>query len=230
MVIMKNHFGPVDYVVFAAMLIISMAIGVWFALRGGKQKTQGEYLMANRSLSILPVAISILVSYMSAILILGFPAEMYTQGTEFYLTTFGVMLGVVLAALVFVPLMYPLKLTSAFEYLEVRFESRVVRLVGTMLMILSQVIYMGIASFAPSTALEAVTGFPVWGSILSIGAVGTLYTTIGGMKAVIWTDVFQSVIMLAGILAIVIQGTLKVGGMSRVWEINEEWGRIKFFK
>ncbi|XP_059145437.1 sodium-coupled monocarboxylate transporter 1-like [Physella acuta] len=229
MVVVKNSFGPVDYVVFAAMLIISMAIGVWFALRGGKQRTQVEYLMGNRSLSILPVAISILASFMSAILILGTPAEMYTQGTEFYLATFGVMLGVVLAALLFVPLLYPLHLTSAFEYLEVRFESRVVRLVGTMLMILSQVIYMGIASFAPSTALEAVTGFPAWGTILSIGAVGTLYTTIGGMKAVIWTDVFQSVIMLAGILAIVIQGTLKVGGMSRVWEINEEWGRIKFF-
>ncbi|XP_059145998.1 sodium-coupled monocarboxylate transporter 1-like isoform X2 [Physella acuta] len=229
MVVVKNAFGPVDYVVFAAMLIISMAIGVWFALRGGKQRTQGEYLMGNRKMAIVPVAISMLVSFFSAILVLGTPAEMYTQGTEYYLTTLGMMFGVVLAALTFVPLLFPLKLTSAFEYLEKRFQSRSTRLVGTLLSVLTQIIYMGLASFAPSTALEAVTGFPVWGTILSTGAVATLYTTIGGMKAVIWTDVFQSIIMIAGILAIVIQGTLKVGGMSRVWEINEEWGRIKFF-
>ncbi|CAL1536058.1 unnamed protein product [Lymnaea stagnalis] len=137
--------------------------------------------------------------------------------------------GVVLAAVLFVPLLYPLKLTSSFEYLERRFNSRGARLLGTMLMILTQVVYIAIATFAPATALEAVTGFPVWGTILSIGAVGTLYTTIGGMKAVIWTDVFQSGVMLAGILAIVIQGVIKVGGLSRVWEINEQWGRIKFF-
>ncbi|XP_059173612.1 sodium-coupled monocarboxylate transporter 1-like [Physella acuta] len=229
MVVVKNAFGPVDYVVFAAMLIISMAIGVWFALRGGKQRTQGEYLMGNRNMHIIPVSISMLVSQISAISIVGTPAEMYTQGTEYYVDTFGCMLGVTIAAFVFVPLIYPLKLTSVYEYLEKRFQSKGVRLVGTFLMVLSQVIYMGVASFAPATALEAVTGFPSWATIVSIGAVATLYTAIGGMKAVIWTDVFQSVIMLAGILAIVIQGTLKVGGMSRVWEINEAWDRIKFF-
>lgn len=229
MVVVKNAFGPWDYTVFAAMLLVSLAIGVWFAVKGGKQKTQGEYLMANRSMTIVPVAISILVSFMSAILILGTPAEMYTQGTEFSLCIIGMVFGITAAAFLFVPLMFPLKLTSAFEYLERRFESRTARLIGTFLMILTQIIYMGIATFAPSTALEAVTGFPVWATILSIGAVGTLYTAIGGMKAVIWTDVFQSAIMLAGILAIVIQGAIKVGGFARVWELNEQWQRIKFF-
>ncbi|KAH9509623.1 Sodium-dependent multivitamin transporter [Bulinus truncatus] len=206
MFISHNTFGVWDYVIFAAMLIVSLAIGIWFALRGGRQKTQGEYLLANRSMSIIPVAISILASFMSAILILGYPAEMYTQGTEFYVTLLGMFLGIAGASLLFVPLLFPLNLTSAFE-----------------------VIYMGIASYAPATAFEAVTDTPVWATVLTTGVVATLYTAIGGMKAVIWTDVFQSAIMLAGILAIVIQGTLKVGSLSQVWDINVQWNRIKFF-
>uniref|UniRef100_A0A2C9KFR7 Sodium-dependent multivitamin transporter n=1 Tax=Biomphalaria glabrata TaxID=6526 RepID=A0A2C9KFR7_BIOGL len=178
MLSVKNAFVVWDYVVFAAMLVISMGIGIWFALRGGRQKTQGEYLMANRNMSILPVAISILVSFMSAILILGNPAEMYTQGTEFYITLIGMVIGITGASLLFVPLLFPLKLTSVFEYLEVRFNSKSARLVGTFLMVLTQIIYMGLASFAPATAFEAVTEIPVWATILVTGAVGTLYTTI----------------------------------------------------
>ncbi|KAH9489966.1 Sodium-dependent multivitamin transporter [Bulinus truncatus] len=74
-----------------------------------------------------------------------------------------------------------------------------------------------------------VTGIPVWVTFLTTGAIATIYTTIGGIKAVIWSDVFQSLVMLAGILTIVIQGTLKVGGLSKVWDINDKWQRIRFF-
>lgn len=71
--------------------------------------------MGNRDLKIVPVAVSILVSFLSAILILGAPAEMYTKGTQYYLYVFGQMSAVVLATVLFVPLFYPLKLTSMYE-------------------------------------------------------------------------------------------------------------------
>ncbi|GFO33952.1 sodium-coupled monocarboxylate transporter 1 [Plakobranchus ocellatus] len=229
MVHLKNEFTPWDYLVFIGMLVISMAIGVFFALRGDRQRTQGEYLMGGRSMSLLPVAISILVSFQSAILMLGTPAEMYTQGAEFFISVFGSGLGFVIGGVMFVPLLYPLGITSAFEYLERRFHSRAVRLLGTCIMTISQLTYMGIASYAPSTALEAVTGFPVWATLLIIGVVATFYTTIGGMKAVVWTDVFQACVMFAGITSIVIQGTIKANGFARVWEINQEWDRTHFF-
>lgn len=229
MVNLKHSFAVWDYVVFIGMLVISMGIGVFFALRGDGQRTQGEYLMGGRSMPVLPVAISILVSFQSAILMLGTPAEMYTQGTEFYLNVYGQVMGFLLAGVIFIPLLYPLGFTSAFEYLEKRFKSRAVRLLGTFIMILGQIIYMGIASFAPATAFEAVTGFPVVPTLFIIGAVATFYTSIGGMKAVVWTDVFQAGVMLAGVLSIAIQGTIKAGGLRRVWEINNQWDRLHFF-
>ncbi|KAK7096188.1 sodium-coupled monocarboxylate transporter 1-like isoform X1 [Littorina saxatilis] len=225
----QRHFGVWDYVVFSLMLAVSAAIGIFYGCRGSKQKTTKEFLMANRSMSIVPVAISILVSFMSAILILGTPAEMYTAGTEYFVYLGGIILAIIIAAQVFVPLLYPLKLTSSFEYLELRFNSKWAKLTGTLILIVQQILYMGIASFAPSTALEAVTGFPVWATIIIVGLVSTFYTTLGGMKAVVWTDVFQSVVMLAGLLAIVIEGVSRVGGMATVWQINYDWERINFF-
>ncbi|XP_046548473.1 sodium-coupled monocarboxylate transporter 1-like [Haliotis rubra] len=221
--------GAADYVVFALVLLVSAGIGIFYAFSGNKQKTTGEFLMGGTQMKTVPLAISILVSFMSAILILGTPAEMYREGTQYYLYTFGLIGAIGVSTLLYVPLLYPLKYTSSFEYLEKRFNSRAARLTGTSIMIVQQVIYMGVVSVAPSTALEAVTGFPTWATIITIGLVATFYTHLGGMKAVVWANVFQGVVMLAGVLAIIIRGTYAVGGLSEVWRINEEWGRIQFF-
>ncbi|XP_046581743.1 sodium-coupled monocarboxylate transporter 1-like [Haliotis rubra] len=223
------YLGVWDYVVFALMLVLSAAIGVYYAIKSRNQNSTKEFLLASGEMSVLPVAMSLLLSFMSAIFILGFPAEMYTAGTQFYMQVVGNMLGCVMAVLLFVPMLYPLKLTSTFLYLEKRFNSRSAKLTGTSIMIVQMVLYMGVASFAPSTALEAVTGFPTWASIIIVCLVSTFYTSLGGMKAVVWTDMFQSVVMFAGLLAIVIQGSIVVGGIGEVWRINEEWGRITFF-
>ncbi|KAK3094940.1 hypothetical protein FSP39_008115 [Pinctada imbricata] len=225
----SQKFEIADWAVFIIILIISASIGIYHAFSGGRQKTTKEFLMGNRKMSLLPVAASILVSFLSAILILGAPAEMYTRGTQYYLYLFGQMLAVVLATVLFVPLFYPLKLTSMYEYVELRFKSRATRLTATGINIVSTLIYTGIASFAPATALNAASGFPEWGSFILIGFVCTFYTFMGGIKAVVWVDAFQALIMLSGLLTIVIKATLSVGGFGEVWRLNEEWKRIDFW-
>ncbi|XP_061190249.1 sodium-coupled monocarboxylate transporter 1-like [Saccostrea echinata] len=116
-----------------------------------------------------------------------------------------------------------------YQYIELRFKSRAARLTATVINILSSLIYTGIASFAPATALEAVTGFPEWGSFLLIGLVCTFYTFMGGLKAVVWVDAFQAIIMFGCLFTIVIKATVEVGGFSKVWELNDQWGRINFW-
>ena len=113
----------------------------------------------------------------------------------------GYAASIAVSTMSIVPLLHPLKLTSAYEYLELRFQSKAVRLMGSCFGILSSVFYMGVVMFGPSIALEAVTGFPVWSSIVVISCTAVLYTSIGGIKAVIWTDVFQAVVMIGGMLA-----------------------------
>ncbi|CAL1546439.1 unnamed protein product [Lymnaea stagnalis] len=225
----KHYFHVGDFIVFGLTVVISIAIGIYYALSGGRQKTTAEFLVGGRTMSFLPVAVSLLVSFESSIMMLGLPAETYVYGIQYLMGSVGLVTAMLLNVHIVVPMLHPLKITSAYEYLELRFQSRAVRYLGTIMGMLTYTWYMGIVLFGPAVALEAVTDFPLWSSIFVISFVSVIYTSIGGLKAVVWTDVFQAVIMLAGVLAILIKGTSDVGGPKKVWDIAERGGRFNFF-
>ncbi|XP_063958268.1 sodium-coupled monocarboxylate transporter 2-like isoform X1 [Lytechinus pictus] len=91
------------------------------------------------------------------------------------------------------------------------------------------IFYMGMVIYTPALALNAATGMSLTASIISTGLVCIFYTTIGGIKAVLWTDAFQTLVMAGGIVAIIIAGTMEVGGFNKVWAIADEGERINFF-
>ncbi|KAK7477611.1 hypothetical protein BaRGS_00031159 [Batillaria attramentaria] len=225
----SHSFHIADYAVFGLTILISIGIGIYYALSGGRQRTTSEYLVGGRAMKFLPVAISLMVSFESSIMMLGMPAEAYVYGIQLWWSCMGYMVSQFLSVIIMVPLLHPLRITSAYEYLQYRFNSTGVRLLGTVLGMLTYVWYMGIVLFGPAIALEAVTGFPQWGSIFVVAFVAVIYTSIGGLKAVIWTDVFQAFVMYAGMLAVLIKGTSDAGGPSKVWEIASKGGRLNFF-
>ncbi|KAK1171403.1 solute carrier family 5 member 6a [Acipenser oxyrinchus oxyrinchus] len=224
----QMYFSTLDYVIFALLLVLSSGIGLFYAFTGGRQRTTQEFLLADRSMSCLPVALSLLATFQSAVAILGVPAEIYTYGTQYWFLGISYILGLLIPAHVFIPIFYRLRLTSTYQYLELRF-NKTARILGTITFIFQMVIYMGVVLYAPALALNAVTGLDLWGSVLAIGLVCTVYTALGGLKAVIWTDVFQTVVMFAGQLAVIVVGALRVGGMGQVWRIAQEGGRISGF-
>uniref|UniRef100_A0A8C8G1S3 Solute carrier family 5 member 6 n=1 Tax=Oncorhynchus tshawytscha TaxID=74940 RepID=A0A8C8G1S3_ONCTS len=219
------HFTTIDYVIFALLLVASMGIGLYYALSGGRQRTTQEFLLADRSMSCLPVSLSLIATFQSAVAIVGVPAEIYTHGTQYWFIGCAYILGLLIPAHVFIPVFYRLHLTSAYQYLELRF-SKPVRICGTLTFIFQTVIYMGVCVYTPALALNAVTGFDLWGAVLATGLVCTLYTTLGGLKAVIWTDVFQTIVMFAGQLAVIVVGVQQTGGLAEVWRKVWEGNRI----
>lgn len=226
----KPKFGGVDYAVLGAMLSVSSGIGLFFAWRDRRDQSNQSFLLGNRQLGLLPVSLSMMASLQSATTVLGYPAEMYYRGTQFWVAIFGLAISNVIAAEVFLPVFYRLQLTSVNSYLERRFNSIAVRLLGSLSFIVNTMLYMGVVLYGPSLALESVTGFPVWSSIVVIGLICTLYTALGGMKAVVWTDAFQMTVMLVGMLSVVVWGAMKVGGFGVVWETAVSGGRVQFFK
>ncbi|XP_012507959.1 PREDICTED: sodium-dependent multivitamin transporter isoform X2 [Propithecus coquereli] len=220
-----STFSLVDYVVFILLLVLSLAIGLYHAFRGWGRHTVGQLLMADRKMGCLPVALSLLATFQSAVAILGVPSEIYRFGTQYWFLGCSYFLGLLIPAHIFIPIFYRLHLTSAYEYLELRF-NKTVRICGTVTFIFQMVIYMGVVLYAPSLALNAVTGFDLWLSVLTLGIVCTVYTALGGLKAVIWTDVFQTLVMFLGQLAVIIVGSDKVGGLGRVWAVASQHGRI----
>lgn len=104
-----------DYVVFGLTIALSCGIGLYYALKGGKRNTQNEYFLGSREMKPLPIALSIVVTLLSSILVLGVPAEIYVYGTQFWMYTLGIMVACVISPLLFIPLLYPLQLTSSYE-------------------------------------------------------------------------------------------------------------------
>ena len=110
-----ESFHWVDFVIFAALLFISTGVGVYYAFIGSKQQSKEEFLLGNRRMKWLPVALSLLVSYNSGIIQLGIPAEIYLHGIQFSLAAIGSSLAALIATVTFVPLLYNLKLISTYE-------------------------------------------------------------------------------------------------------------------
>lgn len=104
-----------DYVVFAGMLLISAAIGIYYAFAGGGQQTSKDFLTGGRSMTAVPVALSLTASFMSAVTVLGTPAEVYRFGAIFSIFAITYFLVVLLSAEVFLPVFYRLGITSTYE-------------------------------------------------------------------------------------------------------------------
>lgn len=218
-------FTVLDYVLFGLTLAFSAAIGIFYAIKDRNKNNTREFLLAGGKMNPIPVSLSILASFMSAITLLGTPAEMYNYTTMYFYIGLGYLLVVAAAAHLFIPVFYRLRVTSAYEYLEHRF-SRGVRTAGSLTFCIQMILYMAIVLYAPSLALNAVTGFPLWTAIISVGIVCTFYTALGGLKAVLWTDTFQIGVMFAGLFAIVIKGMSDAGGLSDAWGHFENSGRV----
>ncbi|XP_030070517.1 sodium-coupled monocarboxylate transporter 1 isoform X2 [Microcaecilia unicolor] len=224
-----GSFTVWDYVVFAGMLLISATIGVYYAFAGGGQKTSKDFLMGGRSMTAVPVALSLAVSFISAITVLAVPAEIYRFGAMFSVFAISYTFVVIISSELYLPVFYKLGITSSYEYLELRF-NKLARLLGTILFIIQMSLYNGIVIYAPALALNQVTGFNLWGAVVSTGTVCTFYCTLGGLKAVIWTDVFQIAIMIAGFAAVIIRAVVVQGGISTIINDSYYGGRLNFWE
>ncbi|XP_023215230.1 putative sodium-dependent multivitamin transporter isoform X2 [Centruroides sculpturatus] len=219
-------FGVVDYIVFAAMLIVSAAVGVYFQFTGGKQRTTEEIILGDKKMSVMPVAFSLMASFASAIGMLGFSAENYLFGFHLALFSIVTFISTFIIIYVYHPVFYNMQITTVYEYLDRRF-GKPTRIIGSLAFMFRMIFYMAVVLYAPALAMSAVTGISMWASILSVGIVCTFYCTIGGIKAVLWTDLIQGLIMYATMITVIVKGSLDVGGITNVWKIATEGGRTE---
>ncbi|KAM9763065.1 sodium/iodide cotransporter isoform 1-T3 [Menidia menidia] len=221
-------FVPADYAVFAAMLSISMAIGLFQALKGRQRHASpDDFFTGGRSMPAVPVGLSLCASFMSAVQVLGVPSEGFRYGFKFLYMCLGQSINSALTAYLFLPVFFQLGITSTNQYLKMRF-GRGMQLLGCIQFVVATLLYTGIVIYAPALILNQATGLNMWVSLFSTGIICTMYTTLGGMKAVIWTDVFQILVMLSGFVAVFVHGTVLVGGPGRVLEIANNGSRINF--
>ena len=251
----SNRIGVVDYIVLVLILLISVAIGLY---QGYKQQITkllfkkkraikpvtneehkkddnnletNEYLTASNSLPALPIALSLFASFFSTTALLGVPAEVYEYGIEYWLVAFSYALAPITGAFITGPFFNRLKIVSIFEYFEMRYDgSKFMRLFAMTFFVIKSLITTAIYALGPSSALSLLLDWPPSLSIALICIIATFYTTIGGIKAVIWTDLFQALVMLASLIVILFIGVFRdVKGVDNLLTTSYENGRMNLF-
>ncbi|XP_058803067.1 sodium-coupled monocarboxylate transporter 2-like [Phymastichus coffea] len=223
---METYFHWADWTVFVLMLTISAGAGLWH-YRKARNANMEEYLLGGKNLKLWPVAASLVASFISGVTILGTPSEIYNFGTQYWITVISIMFSGIVVANVYLPVFTTLKLNSAYEYLEMRF-NRGVRILISLIFVVDVVMYQSIVVYVPALALSQVSGI----SIHAIGCVVCLtcvfYTVLGGLRAVVWTDALQVGVMVGAMLTVTGLGTYHAGGPSAIWEKARELQRIQF--
>ena len=193
----KRLLQPLDWIVIVLYLGGSAGIGLYVYLRQ-KQQSRDEFFLGGRRIPWWAAGVSLYATGTSAISFIGIPAKSFATNWQILAQNVVGLFTIGLVAVFIVPLIRRLNVTSVYEYLELRFHPSI-RLLASGLNILIQLGgRMSVVLYLPALALSAVTGLSVIWSILLMGAVTIVYTLLGGMKAVIWTDVLQVIVMLGG--------------------------------
>lgn len=218
-------FSLLDYGVIVIYLAATLGLGFYFS---GEQKTTADFFLGGRAFSWFPIGVSLMATLISAMSYTGLPGQAFDYGLVVLMHPASVWIALPIIVGVVVPIYRGLALDSVYQYLELRFDSRV-RLLASLLFVAWRLLWLGGVIFAPCKLLILAAGWqiPDWPLLLLLGFVTTIYTVMGGMKAVIWTDVIQGMMMLGGVVIVILAVWLQVdGGPSRVTEVADNFKKL----
>jgi len=195
-----------DWIVMLGSLLGIVVYGVW---RTRHVMSARSYLQGDRDMKWWTVGLSIMATQASAITFLSTPGQAYDDGMRFVQFYFGMPFAMVFLCIFVLPIYYRLNVYTAYEYLESRFDLRM-RTFTALLFLVQRGLAAGITIYAPSIVLSAILGWSLNGTILFMGGVVILYTTLGGTKAVSVTQMQQMTIILTGMV---------IAGFLLVWQL-----------
>ena len=188
---------PFDWLVLAVSLAGIIGYGLYRSRGSGSVR---DYLLAGKSMRWWVIGLSIMATQASAITFIGTTGQGYADGIRFVQFYFGLPIAMVIISAVAAPIFHRSGVYTAYEYLEKRFD-RKTRTLASLIFLIQRGLGVGIALYAPAVVLSIVVGWPEWATILTMGVLVVGYTSIGGIRAVMWTDAQQMTVMLLGIVA-----------------------------
>ena len=219
-------FGIVNYAVVAGYLLALIGMGWYFSKR---EKGTDDYFLAGKRIPWWAAGMSIFATQLSAISFLGMPAVSYSTNWVIFPGKLTALLIFPIVIFLYLPFFRRLNITTAYQYLEKRFNVTV-RLYGSVSFIFFQLVRMAIVVYLPALALSAVTGINVSTCIIVMGVLATVYTVMGGMEAVIWTDVLQLFVLVGGMLVALGMILVQEGGPVAIYETAAADAKLHMFE
>lgn len=186
-----------DWIVLTASLIFIVVYGVWKG-RGSKDIT--GYFLADKSMRWYTILLSIMATQASAITFLSVPGQAFVDGMRFVQFYFGLPLAMIILCITFVPIFHRLKVYTAYEFLENRFDLKT-RGLASLLFLTQRGLAAGLTIYAPALILSVILGWDLYLTNLLMGGMVIIYTASGGTRAVNWTHSYQMLIIFLGMLA-----------------------------
>jgi len=227
-----GHLQTLDMVVIVLYGSVLLYVG-WWASR--KQESTEEYFLGGRGINPFIAGISIVATLVSSISYLASPGEMIKNGPGWMWQMLHAPISFLVIGYLVIPRIMRSQVTSAYELLEIRFGTGVRKTTSAMF-VFSRIFWMGLVIYTCSFAVATITGLPVRGVLIAVGLVGTSYTILGGIRAVMITDVIQFVVLIGGAIVTIGVISIKCGGALAWWPDWEspalqalDWPTPEFF-
>lgn len=215
-----------DILVIVIYFLLISGLGYYYSKR---QKNTEDFFRGGQRIPFWAAGISIFGTALSPITFMAIPAKTYSTDWSYFLLNMSIFLSLPLVILLFIPYYRQKKLNTPYEYLEIRFSS-IIRLLGSCCFILYQIGRIGVILFLPSIALNLVTGVDIFLCIALMGGVSLIYTLMGGIEAVIWTDVIQVFVLMGGVsLSLILIIIDTENGFSGIIEQAKIYGKFNAF-
>jgi SSS family transporter len=218
--------NPIDLGVIVVYVVGCTALGAWLGTRAAGLK---GYFLGESNIPAWAVMVSIVATETSTATFLSVPGVAYQRDFTFLQLPLGYILGRILVATLLLPAYFRGEIYTAYQVLERRFGGAT-RTTASLLFLATRTLADGLRLFLAAKVLEQITGWPIGGAILAMGLTTIAYTYLGGMKAVIWTDVIQFTIYITGaIIALAILVGKLPGGMSELLSRAEAAHKFRMF-
>ena len=202
-------FSSIDFIVLIVYLIGVLLIGLYFSKKDMEGK---EYFKGDGTIPWWVTSVSIFATLLSPISFLSLAGNSYSGTWALWFAQLGIFIAIPLTIRFFLPVFSKLKIDTTYHYLEIRYKSKGLRVIGAIIFIIYQIGRMSIIMYLPSIVLARLSNIHVNIFIILMGIIAIIYSYTGGIKSVLWTDFIQGVVLIVGVVGTLVFIGLKVNG------------------
>ncbi len=191
--------GSLDYIILGVYLVVVTLVGIYSRK---SERTRNDYYLAGRSMGWIPIGLSVMVTAFSVVNYMAIPTEVFANGSYVLISLPIFFVSAFLVSRIWLPRLYSMQLSSVYAFFQERFDLRV-RVLASVVFIFWRVFWMATALYAAGMLLSRISQINIYLIILIAGMAATVYTGIGGMRAVMWTDCLQFAVLFGGIVVAV---------------------------
>ena len=224
-----GKFGATAWAVVGVYALLMVGMACFFIF---KKKDENDYFRGGNRIPWYVAGMSIFATMLSSITFIAIPTQAYLQDWRYFVMAFFIIGMAPVAIYYYLPFFCRLGITSAYEYLEKRFNLGV-RLFGSAAFVVFMVCRVAVVTLLPAIALNAVTGISIDACILICGILTMIYCSLGGLEAVIWSDFVQGIVLMGGAVSVLVLLIMKTGGdgahFSTFWNVASDYGKNKMW-